>query len=51
MELKIFYTGIGANKEEHSEVEFLTIMNNEFENLSGVYKSLFGEMFNNFFDL
>lgn len=32
MELKIFYTGIGSSKEEHSEVEFLTIMNNEFTN-------------------
>lgn len=30
MELKIFYTGIGSTKDEHSEVEFLTIMKNEF---------------------
>ena len=30
MELKIFYTGIGSKKDEHSEVEFLTIMKNEF---------------------
>lgn len=30
MELKIFYTGIGSTKSDHTEEEFLTIMKNEF---------------------
>jgi hypothetical protein len=28
--MKILYTGIGATKDEHTEVEFLTIMKREF---------------------
>lgn len=32
MELKIFYTGVGSTKDEYTEAEFLTIMNDEFTN-------------------
>jgi hypothetical protein len=30
MDIKIFYTGVGSTKSDHTEEEFLTIMKNEF---------------------
>lgn len=32
MDIKIFYTGVGTTKSDHTEEEFLTIMKNEFTN-------------------
>lgn len=43
--IKILYTGIGATKDEHTEVEFLAIMKKEFidndwENVPKIKKAI-----------